>query len=61
MDRVGSVFKRFETDAEFRARLIAEGTPIPSWGSTARGEELDHYAWGHHRKQRKIVEDVAER
>lgn len=57
----GAIFKRLETDSEFRKRLIQEGTPIPSWDAAARGEELDNYAWGHWRKQRRIVEAVAER
>jgi hypothetical protein len=47
-----SVFKRLETDAEFRKRL---GLGASSWLS---GTELDDYAWVQYRKQRRIIDDI---
>lgn len=47
----GSMFKRLETDAEFRARLA--GHYLPSWHS---GAAIDDYAWTYYRMQRRIIE-----
>lgn len=46
------VFKRLETDAEFKARLKAAGCTV-----FYSGEALDNEAWGYYRKQRRIVDD----
>ena len=53
-----TVFKRLETDQEFIQRLADQHEYLPPWASHARGEELDNYAWGHLRRQRRIVEEV---
>ena len=55
--KIRSVFKRMETDAEYRARLIAAG--IAAWHvGGKKDKELD--AVGDDVKmQRQIVEDVA--
>lgn len=58
-----SVYKRLETDTEFRGRLVAsEGwskAPLHAQASMliVKGDELDHYAWGHLKMQRKIIDD----
>jgi hypothetical protein len=59
--KIIAVFKRLETDAEFRLRLANQGEYLPPHASHAKGEELDDFAWGHLRRQRRIVEGVAER
>lgn len=49
-----AVFKRLETDAEFRARLRTHG-----FYTLEDGEGLDDTAWRNKKMQRRIVEDVA--
>jgi hypothetical protein len=51
--QIKKVFKRMETDYEFRARLGIE-RKTEYWG-----EGLDNYAWTYHRAQRRIVDDFA--
>lgn len=58
--KIRSVFKRIETDAEFRARLLAAGAGDRAGFTYAGyGENLDAWAWGAMRMQRRIIEDVA--
>lgn len=57
--KIVAVFKRMETDAEFRDRLWKDGRAFPSWINAS--ESLDSYAWGTWRVQRRLVEDVTER
>lgn len=54
----GSVFKRFETDAELKKRILAK---FPMWDAYVKwrsGEEVDRAA-EEAEIQRKIVEDEA--
>lgn len=59
------VFKRFETDLEFRKRLTSDEdwpkVPMHAQAAiiTATGATLDDYAWGHLRVQRRIIDDWA--
>lgn len=46
------VFKRLETDDEFRKRL-----PGNHCRSTVTGTALDEYAWDYCKMQRRIIED----
>jgi hypothetical protein len=48
------VFKRLETDAEFRARIEKTRGYVSSYW---RGAELDDHVWANHRAQRRIIED----
>lgn len=52
-----SVYKRLETDAEFRKRLREEHNLNMSTLSTSA--ELDDIAWDQVKAQRRIVEDMA--
>lgn len=60
-----SVFKRLETDTEFRGRLVssADWSKAPLHAQAAmlmvKGDELDGYAWGHLKMQRRIIDDWA--
>jgi hypothetical protein len=49
----GSLFKRLETDAEFRTRLRKDLQYVPEFTS---GVELDEYIWSWHKRQRRIIE-----
>lgn len=51
-DRV-RVFKRLETDEEFRKRIEAAKGYVPHY----TGQLLDDDAWKYYRMQRRIVED----
>lgn len=53
------VYKRLETDGEFRARIVEEYKKVRklSYGlSELWDDELDEHAWEHFKIQRKIVE-----
>ena len=49
------VFKRLETDREFRARVNASDHAYVS--EYTSGKALDDIAWDHYRMQRRIIED----
>jgi hypothetical protein len=49
------VFKRLETDAEFRFRINASDFAYVSEHSS--GTWLDDLAWNNYRLQRRIIED----
>lgn len=55
VDRV-RVFKRLETDVEFRARINALPHGYVSGYHT--GKSLDDVVWNDYRLQRKIIEDM---
>jgi hypothetical protein len=48
------VFKRLETDAEFRKRLLAANVYVTTRDTS---ETLDELAWRTRQMQRKIVDD----
>lgn len=54
----GSLYLGLETDAEFRARLVAAGVDAiqAGWKCDAR---LDEWAWEQRKMQRKLVEREA--
>jgi hypothetical protein len=53
------VYRRVETDEEYRDRLWRDGRAFPDYINTSEG--MDGYSWGQWRVQRKIVEDSTER
>jgi hypothetical protein len=58
---VKPAFKRLETDAELRGRIILDLDPshVAGWLydlNGARGEKLDNLAWAFWKKQRRILE-----
>lgn len=57
--RTGAVFKRLETDAELRERLVRHGAPY-YMAQDKHGEVLDEYAWNCYRVQRRVIEDSTE-
>jgi hypothetical protein len=57
--KIIAVFKRLETDKEFRERMCKLGRFPPSW--VTDGNQLDFWAWESWQAQRRIVEDVQER
>lgn len=53
------VFKRVETDEEFRARLCEDPHRfVPDY---LRGERLDSYVLDYYNTQRRIVEDTTDK
>jgi hypothetical protein len=53
------VYRRVETDEEYRDRLWRDGRAFPDYINTSEG--MDGYSWGTWRVQRRIVEDSTER
>jgi hypothetical protein len=51
----GSIFKRLETDTEFRDRVRTARGYAPE----LNGEYLDNYAWFYWKMQRRIIEAEA--
>lgn len=54
-----AVYRRLETDAEFRARVIDKLVPYLRHVVWVSGEELDKVAWNYAQLERRIVEDVS--
>ncbi len=52
-DRPGSVYKRCETDLEFRARLLADRCYTHP---NLSGKDLDDNVWLFFKRQRRIIE-----
>lgn len=54
------IFKRLETDAEFRERIRQTANPTPDHFDRMRGyiaTALDDFAWTRFKMQRRIVDD----